>query len=172
MVWRFSHESFVHANRLWWSWMRCCSMVCVPLTLLPCLPLRPRCQMSDASCLVGGGEVAHRLICVSVWYVCVCTYKHTQCLQGQVKLVQATLARAAASGTAAGACAEVETDSVDRFQGRDKECVLLSFVSHHQGGEVLCERVSVCVFTQQLESYPVGNIPNSAQVRGHCLTKL
>jgi len=30
----------------------------------------------------------------------------------------------------------VEVDTVDRFQGRDKECVLLSFVSHNARGEI------------------------------------
>ena len=42
------------------------------------------------------------------------------------------------AGTAA-----VEVDTVDKYQGRDKECIIVSFVRSNQRGHVSCE-LSVC----------------------------
>ena len=55
--------------------------------------------------------------------------------KAQARLLSLALAGAAARGAAEG-IEEVAVDTVDRFQGRDKECVILSLVSHNAHGEV------------------------------------
>jgi DNA replication ATP-dependent helicase Dna2 len=55
--------------------------------------------------------------------------------KAQARMIAATLQRAVGAGAAAG-CLTVEVDTVDRFQGRDKECVVLSLVSHNSRAQV------------------------------------